>query len=189
MPYPGGDRTGTQPMRFRPRLAHLLAPLAVPMALAGCGPGRNQFPPACPIVRPLPEAARLRRFRPGSHDTSGLVLQGRILAANGKCRRVADGAAVAARLRITMRVTRGPAAPAGGIPLPYFLAISRGGRVLTRATYAAPVSFPAGQDTVTITTPPFDLRVPVSGHGGATRYTIWVGFQLTQGEFAAAGGR
>ncbi|MGC8475018.1 MAG: hypothetical protein ACP5NP_01565 [Acetobacteraceae bacterium] len=178
-------------LRFRRArlLAPLLAPLVMPMALAGCGPGRNQFPPSCPAIRPLPEAASLRRFRPGSHDVTGLMLQGRIVAANGKCRRVDDGAAVAARLTLTMRLTRGPATPPGGVPVPYFLAVSRGGRILTKATFSSPVKFPPGQDTVTATTSPFDLRFPVRREGGAAAYTIWVGFQLTPGEFAAEGGR
>ncbi len=171
------------------RPLRLLAPLLALASLSGCGPGRDAFPPACPLARPLPEAAHLHRYRPGAQDASGLVFDATMLGVTGKCRRVADDHVVLARMRLRMQIARGAAAPAGPVSIPYFVSVAQGGRILTKQVFQTPVAFPAGQDQVVLTTAPLDVRLPVATHGGAAAYTIWVGFQLTPGEFAAEGVR
>ncbi len=171
------------------RPLRLLAPLLALASLSGCGPGRDAFPPACPLARPLPEAAHLRRYRPGTHDAGGLMFDATMLSVAGKCRRVEDDRVVLARMRLRMQIARGAAAPAGPVEVPYFVSVTQGAHVLTKQIYQTPVTFPAGQDRVEVTTAPLDVRLPVTTHGGAAAYTIWVGFQLTPGEFSAEGGR
>ncbi|MBW4093506.1 MAG: hypothetical protein HIU82_20760 [Proteobacteria bacterium] len=175
------------------RALQLGAALPALAALTGCGPGRDQFAPACPIARPLPEAEHLLRYRnsgrAGGPGPADLVLDGTVIGAGGKCRRGDKKGSLAATLRVQMQLTRGPAAPASGIDVPYFVAVAQGKRVLSKQVFATHIAFPADQPRVQFTSAPIAITLPVASNESGAAYTIWVGFQLTPGEFAAEGAR
>ncbi|MGH7044129.1 MAG: hypothetical protein ACREFY_18655 [Acetobacteraceae bacterium] len=183
--------TGHASIRRALRLGAALPLLAV---LGGCGPTRDQFAPACPAVRPLPEAEQLHRYRdpgqPGGRAPSELVVSGQLLGAGGKCRPGEDAHSVRATMRVQMQLDRGPAAPPGGIDVPYFIAVATGPHILTKQVFTTQVTFPASQDQVTLTSAPIGITLPIAPSdggkaNGGKAYTIWVGFQLTPAEFTA----
>lgn len=185
-------------MSFRPRLtarraAACLILLPALVALAGCGAGRDQFAPACPIARPLHAATQVQHYRPGApggrRDLTDLEYSGRVLAVAGKCRKGGKKDTLHATLRVQLQLQRGPAAPAAGVVVPYFIAVAKGTHVLARRVFATRVAFRSGSDQVLMTSAPVGIDLPLPPGASGADYTIWVGFQLTRGEYAAARGR
>jgi hypothetical protein len=155
------------------------APLALALSLAACAaPGRDEFPPVCPVVRGLPTAQDLAMYRPGGgRDLTDVQLEGSILAAQGKCQQGGSPRIVDTTLAIQMRFQRGPAAPTRQANIRYFVAVARGDDILNKRVFVVPVVFPPNVDAVTITTQPVELLLPVGKDRSAAGYTIWVGFQ------------
>ena len=183
-------------MRLRPpaslRRAALLGGFLAPLVLlAGCGPTRDAFPPACPIARPLPQAERLERYRddtgPAGRDPTHLMLGGQIMAVAGKCKEGANRHTLAATLTLTMLLHRGPAMPAAGMDVPFFIAVAEGDRILNKQVFSHRIAFPANGNQVQFTTAPVEIDLPVTPQHTGAAYTIWVGFQLTPAELAAQG--
>ena len=179
----------------RPRPASLrrafpLAALLPVLALGACvGPGRDEFAPACPIARPLPEAEHLRRYRdpnsPDGQDPSQLVVSGLLLGVDGKCRPGDNAHQLHATMTVRMRLDRGPAAPPGGVDIPYFIAVADGTHMLSRQVFVTHVAFPADSGRVVLTSAPVAVMLPVGPTRSGAAYTIWVGFQLTPAEVKA----
>ena len=163
-------------------LAGLLA------SLAGCGPGKDEFPPVCPRAEPLWQAADLSRYRDESasanQDIRDLVLSGRIVGIPAKCAQGDSAKQLAADVGFTMQLTRGPAMQGREIDVPYFLAATEGGRILDKKIYPAHIVFPANVDQVTWTADPVHMVFPVSPTKSGAAYTVLAGFQLTEQELA-----
>ena len=183
-------------MRFRPpaslRRAALLGGLLAPLVLlAGCGPTRDEFAPACPLARPLPQAERLERYRdaagPAGRDPTDLMLGGQIMAVSGKCKEGKNSHTLDATLTMTMLFHRGPAMPAAGVDVPFFIAVAEGDGILTKQVFSHRIAFPANGDQVQFTTAPVEIDLPVTPQRTGAAYTIWVGFQLSPAELAAQG--
>lgn len=174
------------------RAVPALALIPLVGALAGCGPGRDQFAPSCPLARPLGAANRFHRYlhpgAPGGADPTDLVASGLVLSVAGKCHPVEGGRALDATLRVSVQIDRGPAAAPGGLDVPYFIAVAQGTRVLTRQVFSTHVTFPGGNGHVVQTSPPIVVHLPLAPKTTGADYTIWVGFQLTPAEYQAAGG-
>jgi len=178
------------PRRAVPALV-LLPLLAV---LSGCGPGRDQFAPSCPLARPLAAAHRLERYRhpaagvQGAADPADLEASGLVLGVDGKCRPVAGGSALEATMQVRMQLDRGPAATSNTLDVPYFVAVAQGSRILTKQVFSTHVAFPAGNSQVQLTSAPIAIRLPLAAKTTGADYTIWVGFQLTEAEYRAVQG-
>ena len=178
--------------RLRPALLRRAVPLAAllpVLALSACGPGRDEFTPACPIARPLPAAEHLHRYRdpnrPDGRDPSQLVVSGLLLGVAGKCRPGDNAHSLHATMTVRMRLDRGPAAPPGGVDIPYFIAVAEGPHILSKKVFATHVAFPADSGRVELTSAPVAVILPVGSTQTGAAYTIWVGFQLTPAEFKA----
>ncbi len=157
-------------------------------SLSGCGPGRDQFAPACPQASLLPQAADLTRYRPGSaHDLTDLMLQGRVVTVAGKCEPGPNANLLDTTVMVTMELDRGPAAPGRTADVTYFVAVAQGEQILDKRVYANRVAFPPNLDKVWLTGDPVFMRLPVSASRSGAAYTIWVGFQLTPAEMAQSG--
>ncbi len=167
--------------RAMPRLRPAGALLPALLLLGGCtGPEQDQFPPVCPSVAALPGADDLAIYRPGGgHDLTDVQLQGTVLSASGACKDGDTPHTVRATLSVQMRFQRGPAAPTRQANIPYFVGVARGEDILTKAVRVVPVVFPPNVDTVTVTTRPLALILPVGADRSAIAYQIWVGFQRT----------
>ncbi|MDE2006607.1 MAG: hypothetical protein KGI51_08585 [Rhodospirillales bacterium] len=174
------------------RAVHALVLLPLLAALAGCGPGRDEFAPSCPLARPLAAAHRLERYRhpaagaPDVADPADLEASGLVLGVDGKCRPVAGGSALEATMRVRMQLERGPAATSDNLDVPYFIAVAQGSRILTKQVFSTHVAFPSGNNRVQMTSAPIAIRLPLAAKTTGADYTIWVGFQLTEAEYRAA---
>ena len=151
--------------------------------VAGCD-SAEQFPPICPSLALLKDAADLQRFAGSGRDISELVVQARLTAVPATCTR-ADPTHVQARLQVAMDVTRGPAARGGALEIPYFVGVTEGDKVLDEQDYRMAANFPPNIDQVQATGDSIDLLLPITRQKTAAAYQIFVGFRLTPDELAA----
>jgi len=161
--------------------AALLALLAIG-GLAGCDDS-EQFPPACPSLALLRDAADLTRYDSVGRDLSDLVLDGRITAVPARCERGKPGI-VKATLDVSFDITRGPAAHAQRLDVPYFVAVTEGDHVLDEQDYRLAVALPPNVDRTQVSSDDIVLNLPVTRKKSAAAYQVYVGFRLTPDELA-----
>ena len=175
-----------------PRLPHRRLPAIILVGLLalldGCGPGKDEFPPACPRADLLWQAADINRYSNESatatQDIRDLVLSGRIVAVPARCKAGDTRTQIFGDVALTMQFTRGPAMPGREVDVPYFVAVTEGGRILDKKVYFGHVVFPANIDQVTVTSEATHMVFPVSPTKSAAAYTVLAGFQLTPDELA-----
>jgi len=180
------------PDRMR-RLRHpllLAAPAAVLAAsLAGCASDNpNAFAPACAPVGILGVAADYSDYGNSGAatvaDLSRLVSQGSIIGVSGHCSDAAGGTQLHTAVQVSMAISRGPVAPSGTIPVPYFIAVLQNGNIVSKQNLTANANFPSNADNVSVKTDPVTFDLPVSRHRPSSSYRIEVGFQLTPEQIA-----
>ncbi|WP_207537614.1 hypothetical protein [Sabulicella rubraurantiaca] len=159
---------------------------AVALALAGCGSGRLEDRlVACPQLSLPADAADLTRYRPGAPpDLSTLVLDARITAVDGNCRRGRRDRSVDATVSVRMRVDRGPAATTRTAELPWFIAVVEGDNVLSRQGFVLPVTFAPNTTRAELATPSIEIAFPVREGRRIQDLRILVGFRLSPEELA-----
>ncbi len=151
--------------------------------LAGCEDDTPKFPPACPSLGLLRDAADLTRYAGSGRDLSDLLVDARITAVPARCERGPRGI-VKATLQVTLDVTRGPAAHGQPLVIPYFVAVTEGDRVLDEQDYASPAALPPNVDRTQFTSDDIVLNLPVTPSKSAAAYQIYVGFRLSPDELA-----
>lgn len=160
--------------------------VATALLLAGCGATSPSGVAICPKLSLLKDAADLTRFT-GSpdapHDARSLALTASISAVPARCGETKAGK-VRARLNVVAQVHRGPAFQGDIVRVPYFIAITEGGKVITEQDFALAVKFPSNVDQANVTGQDIDLTLPVSKTKTAAVYHIYVGFRLTPEELA-----
>jgi hypothetical protein len=178
--FPG--RTGA------PRHAATAARTLVALALAGsvlgaCSSGDDKFPPVCPGLTLLPDAADMTRFDGKGIDVTNLVVRASITAVPAKCESP-DPGTVRATLNVDADIRRGPAGSAALPPIGYFIALMRGDTVLREQDFAFNPQFAPNVDRASVHGDDIELLLPVSKTKTAAVYKIYVGFRLTPGELA-----
>ncbi len=176
-----------------PRFALRLCLPAFLLAVSGCGPGRNEFAPACPVARLVPTLADLSRYaaddpapgRAPSHDVTALILEARVVKVDGSCAASDSATTLAATVQVSVAVQRGPAMRGREAEMPVFVAVADGGTVRDKQVFPVHVVFPPNVDRLTITSPPIDMSLPVTPDVGGSAYRIIAGFQLSPDELAA----
>ncbi|MBV9734625.1 MAG: hypothetical protein JO209_01860 [Acidisphaera sp.] len=162
------------------------AALALLFAVSGCASSSPQFAPDCPRAAILGEAADLARYRsatPGPHDITDMVLGGRITGISGACSQ-GDHGTLNTTIKVSMSLTRGPAARGRVADATYFVAVTRGQAILDKQTYPLHVEFPPNTDEVHLTGDPVALAIPTSATLSGAAYTVLAGFQLSPAELA-----
>ncbi len=152
--------------------------------LSGCGPQNpDAFAPACASVGLLAEAADYTDYgadgfaRP---DLSRLVSHGSIVGVSGHCSNAAGGTALHTVVQVQMAIDRGPAAAGSSLDIPYFIAVTLDGAVVSKLPLAARAQFPDNGDKVLVKTDPVALDLPVTRRRPGSAYRIEVGFQLSE---------
>lgn len=156
--------------------------------LAGCGPKRDEFAPACPTPIFEQTLGDIAQYRPGSdgRDLTDLVLQGRLVSVSGECRLAdSDGRELLVAVRIGMQMTRGPALRGNTADVPVFIAVTDGDTILDKQTYLVRAEFPSNVQTVALAGGPIAMSLPISPSKSGAAYQIRLGFQLTPDELAA----
>jgi hypothetical protein len=167
------------PAFVRPAAACLA--VAAALLASGCSPPSDQFAPACPQLKLLPDGADITRFTPRGQDVTDEVMAAHITAVPASCKAGKKGF-VQAALHVSMTVERGHALVGQTAAVPYFVTIMKGDNVLERKSYGINVGFPVNQDQVNVDTPDIDMLFPVEPGKTAQEYTIYVSFQLTPQE-------
>jgi hypothetical protein len=168
-----------------PRISALCL-LALLLPLFGCGSGRGGFPPACPVARLVPALADLTRYATpgGMHDVTDLVLQARIVNVDGSCEATDQKNRLAATVRISVSVLRGPAMHGREADITVFLAVAEGDTVRDKRVYPIHLAFPPNVDRLTTTSSVIEMELPVSPSVTGAAYKVISGFQLTPDELA-----
>ena len=161
----------------------LVATCAAPLALlAACGPqDENAFAPACAPVGILGPAADYSDYG-GSEaepDLSRLVSQGSIVGVSGHCSSAAHGTMLHTAIGLQLAITRGPVGSGSSLTLPYFIAITQDGAIISKQSLTALAQFPDNGDKVLVRTDQVTFDLPVTRAHPGTSYKIEVGFQLT----------
>jgi hypothetical protein len=147
------------------------------IALGGCS-AKEEFPPACPSLALLADAADLSSYSPRGRDLTDLVLDARIVTVPATCQRGERGF-VDTLLRVTADLVRGPAAPDGNVNVPVFVAVTDNGVVLDKQDFRLVGAFPTNVDRMRLSTPDIVLNLPVTRDKSAAAYKIYIGFILT----------
>jgi len=156
----------------------LPAALLAAMLPAACSQP-DQFAPACPALKLLPDAADLSSFNGRGQDVTDLVLSARITSVPATCKAGSRGK-VAATVDVVMVVNRGPALEGRSAQVPYFLTVMDGDKMLQQKDYLMPVVFPPNVDQGKATSEDIFMEFPVTPQKSAAAYTIYVGIRLTQ---------
>ncbi len=154
------------------------AAVTMPLVLVACGDPGPQYPPACPGLKILSDAADITTYSGAGHDLTDLLLQARITGVPARCA-PGDPGVVQAAVRVGFNLTRGPANPAREVDLPYFLAISDGDKIVEEKDFRLHAIFPSNIDEVRADGSEVALAVPITKEHSAAAYTIYVGFRLT----------
>jgi hypothetical protein len=185
-----GNDAAHRPEFMMPRRLARLAPplLATAVALlAGCGPGKDEFAPVCPVASPLWQAADITRYRDETakyQDIRDLILSGHIVAIPAKCSAGDKKNQLAADVSVTIQLTRGPAMQGRQTDVPLFLAVVENGQILDKRVMQGHFVFPEGLDQITWTGDPVHMVFPISAAKTGAAYTVLAGFQLTPEELA-----
>lgn len=151
-------------------------------ALGGCATKEN-FPPACPTLALLADAADLTTYNGIGRDLTDLVLDGRIVTVPATCKR-GDRGFVQTSLRINADLVRGPASPDRSVSVPVFVAVLDGDTVVDKQDYRLGGTFPSNVDRLRASTPEIELNLPVTAQRTAAAYKIYIGFILTAEQLA-----
>jgi hypothetical protein len=173
-------------MKFR--LSWLGLP-AILLSIAGCGPGRNEFAPACPAAALVPSLADLTRYASdhpgGGRDLTDLVVQARVIRIDGSCAAGDSAGTIDAKVQVSIAVQRGPAMSGREADVPVFVAVTKGDDVRDKQILPVHVVFPPNVDRLNLTSPVVDLILPVDASVTGAAYKVIAGFQLTPDELAA----
>lgn len=163
----------------------LAALLGTALSLTGCGAFdvSEKFPPVCPSLALLADAADITRYRDGGRDITDLVLDGRITKVPAQCK--ADGkTSVVTTLHAESSLTRGTAAAGRNASVAFVVTVLDGDTIVDQADYPLLATFPPNVSTMTVAGDDVTLRFPVTRQKNAGAYKIYVGFRLTPEELA-----
>jgi hypothetical protein len=139
---------------------------------------RNAGP--CPFVKVLYDAARYIDFKDGQQASASVRFSGEIENISSACSYKA-AEPINVRARLLFEFGRGPQATTRSATYRYWVAVTdRNHAVLNKQTFDVPVTFPAGQDRVTLTQDIDHIVIPrkdtnVSG----ANFEVLVGFEVT----------
>jgi hypothetical protein len=167
-----------------PRCRCAMALALIAFAVASCGPGKDQFAPACPrpgLVKPLVE---LSRYRGASTDIRELVVRARIVDITGSCEPGDNTRTVVTTAQVVVDVMRGPAMQGDAVSLPVFVAVTDSGTIYDKTLFWLPVQFAQNVDIARATGKEVRMEIPITPQKSAAAYGIIAGFQLSPEEIA-----
>jgi hypothetical protein len=159
-----------------------LAPVALVAlaALSACSTPSNPSYP-CPVAGVLGDAETLTDFR-GGQDPTNLVRHATISDVSLTCGYNIKKRIVNSKLAFTITLDKGPAEQAGSVTIPYFVAISRGGKyVLARKAFTRTLSYGDASRVSERETVP-DIHIPLAEGLQGNSYQVIVGLELTPAE-------
>ena len=134
----------------------------------------------CPFVKVLYDAARYVEFKGGDEASAAVGFTGEIENVASAC--AYKGAEpIRLRMQVLFELGRGPQAVGSRKDYRYWVAVTdRNHAVLNKEFFALPVTFPAGQDRVTVTQPLGDITIPrADSKVSGSNFEVLVGFEVT----------
>jgi hypothetical protein len=139
---------------------------------------RNAGP--CPYVKSLYDAARYIEFKDGREASAAVAYTGEIENISAAC-----AYQHAEPIRVSMQVLfefgRGPQGSGNHKTYGYWVAVTdRNRAVLTKESFALPVTFPAGKDRVAVTETLKGVTIPrADSNVSGANFEILIGFDVT----------
>jgi hypothetical protein len=159
------------------------------LSLAACAPQRmDDLLVPCPTLVLPADLADMTRHAPGAQpDLSTLVLDARVTAIDGTCRRGSRDRSIESTIAVRFQIDRGPAATGRAVQLPWFLALldARTDQVVSRQSFVMNGQFGVNTTRANVTSQPVEISFPVGAERSIQDYRVLVGFLLTEDELAA----
>ncbi|HEX3665214.1 MAG TPA: hypothetical protein VHU23_08280 [Rhizomicrobium sp.] len=148
--------------------------LAACVALCACSDDKID---QCPSVSTLVDTATLPVFQTSG---SAMAYSVHITRATRDCDIHKFDKQVVSSVNINFRAVRAQAGAAATYTVPYYVAVSTEGRVLTKHVYSIQFTFEAGQAVAEFSQSLDSITLTVGQDKKAAEYGILVGFQLTK---------
>jgi len=178
-----------------------ISALAATMAVGGCkstaeilqvGQAGEANPGPCPRAFALYDASRIVEFKNEKESFANVGFTGEIGKVRSLCRYYGTQP-IEGDLELDISFGRGPAATQATATYEYFVAVTRKNiDVINKRTFPIQVTFPAGEDRVSVTERVDKIIIPRATEGtSGENFEIIVGFELTpkQRAFNADGKR
>ncbi len=160
----------------------------LPIALAGCGLFSDPEPP-CPGIVILEQARALTLYRDGpGRDLSDVTFEVELVTVASNCAYDIDdeGGAVGMEFILLIRGTRGPAAEADAVSVPFFVAIADPERrIVAKEIFTADLAFGESRAWTQISQE-IEQRIPLQSERLGPAYDTFIGFQLTRAQLEDA---
>jgi hypothetical protein len=163
--------------RFAPLAALALLPISA------CASDNNAAVP-CPHVAVLQQAQQVTEFLPGRSDVAAEITTARITGVAGACILHKGRHELAVNLKAGFAASNGPADHDAPVTLPYFVAITDGDTILSKAEYRLTLKFDGNASRAEATSKPVNLVMP--GNNASERLDVLVGFEMTPEQLAFA---
>lgn len=147
-------------------------------ALSGCSSTDDEK--NCPLATSLVDTSSLTVFHRGApQDPKNALYTVQITKVDSDCSRHKYEHTFSASTDIDFTATRAAAGAEGNYSVPYFLAVTEGGNVISKRRFVAHIHFDSGEQTVTFSNSIDSDDVKLAKTKKAYDYSILVGFQLT----------
>ena len=158
---------------------------ALLLALAGCGGKTEVGVLTCPKVFVVADASRYLDYAPGAgRDMLDLRYDAQIVNVEWLCNFFVEEKRVETEVRFGMRAQKGPAGTESQHRFPYFVAVADPqGNIIAKQVFGVDIGF-LGNATDIGHIESVYHRFNYSSIADAARYTIYIGFQLTQEQLA-----
>jgi hypothetical protein len=155
------------------------------MLLAGCGLFSDE-PPPCPAITIVDQARALTLYRDGpGRDLSDVTFEVELVNVVARCTYDIDddgSGVVDMEFILLVQATRGPAAEAESVSVPYFVAISDPRRRIV-AKEVFTVTLPFGEaDVRTQVSDEIEQRIPLRPGAIGPAYETFLGLQFTRSQ-------
>ncbi len=154
--------------------------------LAGCSSSK---PTLCPGAAALVDASQMTVFREGmAADPSTALYTISIVKVSSNCdltlaRNKKTDVSSNTAMSVSFRATRAPNGIDARYSVPYFVAVTAGGKVLSKKEYAANFGFAPGQAVANFSVDIDSTKITVGKGMHSYNYQIFVGLQLTKTQF------
>jgi hypothetical protein len=141
----------------------------------------------CPQVDVLQQAQTLTAFLPGRTDVAAQITTARITGIAGFCelkRKNKQRPTILVKFKAGFEAGNGPADNGATLALPWFVAITRGDRIISKSEYTAVLKFNGNMSTAEVISKPLKVELPYNRMVGEIQ--ILVGFEMTPVQLAYA---